>query len=123
MDKLIDKKFIKDYGTDDNKSYIFEFEFQNGGKAQSFVKDRDARDWVVGRDYNVEFTPNGTYLQKVKMIKENKFGGGGGNPKAAEYALKGTILQCMTQLVISGHVEKKDLIAGAKKAYLELKDL
>jgi len=123
MDKLIDKKFIKDYGTDDNKSYIFEFEFQNGGKAQSFVKDRDARDWVVGRDYNVEFTPNGTFMQKVKMIKENKFGGGGGNPKAAEYALKGTILQCMTQLVISGHVEKKDLIAGAKKAYLELKDL
>jgi len=123
MDKLIDKKFIKDYGTDDNKSYIFEFEFQNGGKAQSFVKDRDARDWVVGRDYNVEFTPNGTFMQKVKMIRENKFGGGGGNPKAAEYALKGTILQCMTQLVISGHVEKKDLIAGAKKAYLELKDI
>lgn len=124
MEKLLDKKFIKPFkGQDGQESYIFEFDFAVSGRAQAFVKDSEARDWVVGKEYNVEFTPNGNYLQKVKMIKENKFGGGGGNPKAAEYALKGTILQCMTQLVISGHVEKKDLLSGAKKVYLELKNI
>lgn len=125
MEKLIDKKFIKPFnGNDGQESYIFEFDFAVSGRAQAFVKDKEAKDWVVGNSYNVEFTPNGNYLQKVKMIRENKFGGGGGgNPKAAEYALKGTILTCLTQLVISGHVDKKDLLAGAKKAYLELKDI
>ena len=125
MEKLLDKKFIKPFnGTDGQESYIFEFDFAVSGRAQAFVKDKEAKDWVVGNSYNVEFIPNGNYLQKVKMIRENKFGGGGGgNPKAAEYALKGTILTCLTQLVISGHVDKKDLLAGAKKAYLELKDI
>lgn len=124
MEKLLDKKFIKPFnGTDGQESYIFEFDFAVSGRAQAFVKDKEAKDWVVGNSYNVEFIPNGNYPQKVKMIRENKFGGGGGNPKAAEYALKGTILTCLTQLVISGHVDKKDLLAGAKKAYLELKDI
>ncbi len=124
--KLLSKQFKKEYSGQKGISYIFELDFEGKDRMTAFCKDDKGSEWVEGQTHQVEITPNKDPKYPANVKKANTGGGGfgsGGNPKAAEYALKGTILTCLTQLVISGHVDKKDLLAGAKKAYLELKDI